>query len=93
MSIVYLVLSIAVLLLSLTLILGNWVIFWRVYVSKKLKASWIPLVGGVLGAVGLILLPVRQASGYWWVPLLVDFGCAPGFLYALWWHVMRKRNS
>jgi hypothetical protein len=59
-----------------------WVIVvnWLCVVMHR---SWVPLVGGLLGCLGLLVVPIASATAYWWVPFLVDFGSAPGLTLAL----------
>lgn len=38
--------------------------------------SLIPLFGGLLGMVGCIVAPSSSVRGFWWLPLIVDPGCA-----------------
>jgi riboflavin transporter FmnP len=75
--------------LSVLAIVGNLWIAIRWYLFKK-RASMIPFVGGVLGAAGLLLLPVIELRHFWWVPLVADLGCGP-MLLAVAFEQMRKR--
>ena len=52
--------------------LANWTIPFR-----KGGGSLIPLFGGLFAAAGLAVVPVDGLRSLWWVPLLVDLGCAP----------------
>ena len=53
--------------------------------------SMIPLLGGGIGALGSWLIPIHFLNEYWWIPLLLDWGCVPGLLYALtWWLFVRR---
>jgi hypothetical protein len=36
----------------------------------------LPLVGGVSGAIGCLVAPFAPIQRLWWVPLVVDPGCA-----------------
>jgi hypothetical protein len=49
----------------------------------KIHNSWVPLIGGVSGILGALVSPVETIRHLWWLPLLLDFGCIPGFLYTL----------
>lgn len=61
-------------------------------VDRNRHASWIPLIGGVFLSLSLIIIPIDGARAWWWIPLLLDFGCAPGFaLTAYWYAVQRKK--
>lgn len=42
------------LLLFLALALYNWTMFWRGFVLRQHAESWIPLLGGALGALGIV---------------------------------------
>lgn len=64
----------------------NWSVVAKRHVLKRPGGSWIPFVGGVLGAAAIFILPVRELHGYWWVPFLLDWGSAPGLLHAAYAH-------
>ena len=38
--------------------------------------SLVPLVVGLLGVFGMLLAPASYLQRLWWIPLLVDPGCA-----------------
>jgi hypothetical protein len=57
----------------------NWICIWRV-LSGGPYASWTPLLGGLAGMIGFRLVPDGSLHQVSWVPLIVDFGCAPGLL-------------
>ena len=72
--------TISVLLLAFSLwaIVGNlWITFGGLVKKRKKFESLIPFVGGLIGMVGVLLLPVSGVRHFWWVPLLVDLGCGP----------------
>jgi hypothetical protein len=46
------------------------------YLSSKKRGSTVPLLGGAAGAVGLWVGPMEWMRGYWWLPLVLDPGCA-----------------
>lgn len=75
--------SIILLVASAWLIILNASVLWKGAVLKEKTPSWIPLVGGIFGAIGLLALPVAVANRLWFVPLLVDWGSAPGMLFTL----------
>ena len=58
---------------------------------RRRAPSWIPLVGGVLGAVGLWTLPFPETRSLWWLPLFLDWGSIPGLTHAVVWHPRRPR--
>lgn len=54
--------------------------------------SWIPLLGGLLGAGAILLEPNGWLAGWWWAAFLADGGSAPGALYTLYFHLLRARH-
>ena len=64
--------------LFLFVFVGNWSIPIRYWLTKKKQPSWIPLLGGLFGVIALLIVPIDGARAFWWVPLVLDFGCAPG---------------
>lgn len=44
------------------------------------RTSLIPIIGGLFGAGGLLIIPLDSVRMWWWVPLLLDVGCAPMML-------------
>ena len=73
---------------SLLLMVGNWVIFFQ-----RTRASAIPIVGGLSGMVGLILLPVPGSWKFCWLPLVLDWASLPGILYAIWANMSAANQS
>jgi hypothetical protein len=58
--------------------------------------SAIPLIGGLLGAIGCVVAPSGTVQGLWWIPLLADPGCGLLFMFIiafLLWHVTFGRQS
>ena len=82
----------ALIALAAWIIALNWVVFWRIHIQKRKAPSWIPLVGGVLGVAGLLVLPSGNKSYYAWMLLLVDYGSIPGIAYSLTWNLLRRRT-
>lgn len=77
------------------LLLASWVIVlnWACVVRGlrgRGHSSWIPLVGGMLGAAGCWLAPDGALLQFWWVPLILDFGSAPGLVATLGYLLFRK---
>ncbi len=70
----------------------NWVIVVRGLLGYK-SGSWVPLIPGALTALGLWLLPVDAVARWWWVPLLVDWGCVPGFVHLALWLLFERRTG
>ena len=80
---------------TLLLLAGAWLmglnsaVFWRRHVQKRESSSWIPLLGGMLGAAGLLLIPFAPTQKWWWLPLVLDWGCLPGISYSILFHLVR----
>ena len=75
----------AVALLGLCLFLtamNDYIIFMAIVLRRGI-GSWGPLLGGLSGAAGLLLLPVPGTDKYWWVPPIADLGCVFGVGYNL----------
>jgi H+/Cl- antiporter ClcA len=73
----------------------NWFVVFQWMFAKK-HSSWIPLVGGVIAALGVGLIPNTEARSYWWIPLILDWGSVPGLLHAVGCglvHVLRKTRG
>jgi hypothetical protein len=60
----------------------NGYVFVQGMLRKRRTPSWIPLVGGIAGAIALLVQP-WWSRGWWWLPLLLDWGSAPGIVHAL----------
>jgi hypothetical protein len=58
--------------------------------SLRSGRSWIPLLGGLAAIAAMFILPFPHLRDYWWIPLLVDWGSAPGLLHALVVHSRRR---
>ncbi|HET6384299.1 MAG TPA: hypothetical protein VFJ58_12975 [Armatimonadota bacterium] len=76
-------------LASLWIMSLNWAVVWTIHVAKKRASSWIPLLGGSLGALGIALLPVPAVNRWWWTPFLLDWGSLPGIAENLIFHGRR----
>ena len=61
--------------------LGNWVTLIGAIVTKT-SSSFVPLIGGVLVAVGLVILPIEGLWKLAWIGLLADFGTVPLWTWA-----------
>ena len=66
--------SVILLAVSISAIVANYSISIRWYLFKK-RASLIPFIGGILGTVGIVCLPVVSIRRFWWIPLVADPGC------------------
>lgn len=54
--------------------IANWTLAIRWWLYKE-KATMIPIIGGVLGCIGLVFFPWKGATAWCWVPLFIDIGC------------------
>jgi hypothetical protein len=57
--------------------LNLWITFGGLLRKREKFHSLIPFVGGLIGMVGVLFLPVSGVRHFWWVPLLLDLGCGP----------------
>ena len=62
------------------------------FLGRKEGPSGIPLIGGIAGAIALLIAPVDGVARFWWVPLFADYGCLPS-LIALGFLLWRERRS
>lgn len=68
---------------ALGVIVLNWMVVWRWVFHRRRTGSWIPLLGGLAGSLGILISPSPVIHAYWWVPLLLDWGCVPGMTITL----------
>jgi hypothetical protein len=52
-----------------------WIAVGGLFKKREKFVSFIPFVGGILGMIGVLLLPVTGARPFWWIPILLDLGC------------------
>lgn len=71
----------------------NAIVFWKRHVLKHASSSWIPLLAGIAGVVSLCVIPVPQLVHWWFMPLLLDWGSAPGLLYTILFHCRCARQA
>jgi hypothetical protein len=70
--------SIILMVLSGLLLLANWLGLLAHYAHRVRNPdstrgySFVPVIGGVLGCVGILLLPFRGAWIWCWIPLVLD---------------------
>ncbi|MCX7045853.1 MAG: hypothetical protein NTX50_10275 [Candidatus Sumerlaeota bacterium] len=69
----------------------NAFIFWRIFLQKRQAPSWVPLLGGGFGVIGLLTIPFESAHTWWWLPLILDWGSLPGILHAIVFYVVRTK--
>ena len=67
--------------------IANWRVFYDNFILRQASSSWTPLLGGFLGAIGLLAIPFSALHQYWWLPFLLDWGSSPGIAHTIWWHL------
>jgi hypothetical protein len=87
-------LFVLLLFVAVTVSLSNWATAVNAIVTKK-SGSVIPLIGGGSGAIAFGIGPSDALRSFWWIPLLVDLGCAWllffGVVFVL-TRILRKRS-
>ncbi|PYP92880.1 MAG: hypothetical protein DMG65_02505 [Candidatus Angelobacter sp. Gp1-AA117] len=58
----------------------------------KNSGSFAMIMGGVLGAIGILLLPVSGAHKWFWLPAVLDFGCLPYFVMLAWFSLSQRKT-
>ena len=92
MEFLLVMLGIACLLAFFWISVFNASVLWA-SLRRRPRPSWIPLLGGVLGTVGLLLMPLPSLHALWWVPLLLDWGSLPGLAHTVVWHAVRRLRA
>jgi hypothetical protein len=49
--------------------------------TRRRAPSWVPLFGGALMTLGLLLVSQSWFHRGWWLPWLLDGGAVPGFAW------------
>ena len=75
--------------------LGNFLILVSLPFRKEKEGgvSFIPIIGGVLLTLGLLIIPFSGSARWCWVGLLIDFGCVPLFAWASVDSLFRKKPN
>jgi hypothetical protein len=81
--------SATLLLLGAWVCIANWHAAYLAFVVKQYVPSWIPILGGLLLALGALLCPFPDVRRWFWLAFLIDFGCVIGVGHALLWHGWR----
>ena len=71
---------------------ANWAVLVG-YLVKRKQGSMIPLMGGTCAAVALALSSLEWLRSSWWLPLLLDPGCALWAAEHVRWAVRRSGNK
>jgi len=62
---------------------------WFYFVEHKEPPSWVPLLGGIFGAIALFIVPVPGAKHWWLLPFFLDYGSIPGLTHTLISYLLR----
>ncbi len=71
----------------------NFKVFWQAYILRRAASSWVPFLGGLSGLVALLAIPIEGMNGWFWLPLLLDWGSLPGTLYSLYFNLFHKSKD
>ena len=69
------IMGIIILLLGITITLGNIIIIY-IYINNKKNISLVPFLGGILTFIGLILINNLSFKYIYLLPFILDIGCA-----------------
>lgn len=75
----------------ITLVNGG--IFVQMAILRQDAPSWVPLIGGLALMIALLLCPLPGTARWWWLPLLVDYGCVPGFAHTAWYYWRHRHDE
>ena len=75
--------SLSLLAYSVFVIFIDASIFWYGIVRGEDTPYTIVFLGGSVGALGLLVLPVPGANLWWWLPFLLDWASLPFLIYVL----------
>ncbi len=42
-----------------------------------------------VSVIGFLMIPDNPYRHLWWIAFLIDWGCAPGIVYTVIWHIVR----
>ena len=73
-------LGVTLIIIGSVAIAYNAMIFWNTVVRKDHAPSVVPLFGGVLVALGVMLLPITESWKWAWIPFVIDWGGLPFLL-------------
>lgn len=75
--------SVLLLAIATLALVANWSLVLAVIVTKRSGVSMLPVVGGVFGMLGLVVLPVKGSAAWAWAPLVLDPSGIPAIVVAL----------
>ena len=74
------VLSVFLIVVFIVFSINHYVFAYQRIINKKEGYSYVPLINGVIGGVGLYLSPIESLSKLWWIAFITDWGCMPLFI-------------
>lgn len=81
MDLIRWIISVAFIFAFLWIAVANWSIVWIYCFTRKNVGSCIPMMGGLLGAIGMWILPIDGSHRIAWIPFLLDWGSIPHLVY------------
>ena len=82
------ILSFALMGVFAVLALSHLVVAYYRIIRRRPGFSSVPLVNGLIGALGIGLFPDPEVSRFWWVALLIDWGCVPLLVEVVVWKLL-----
>ena len=64
-------------------IIMNWLVFVNNAILRKPWVSAVPLIGGVMAAISMVLLPVESLWKWAWICVVVDWGSLPLIVWSI----------
>jgi hypothetical protein len=77
MTITLWIISLALITFAVYMAVMNWAVFFNNHILRKKWTSAVPLIGGLVGAIGIVLLPACGSWKYAWLPFILDWGSIP----------------
>lgn len=90
MEILFWIISILLISFGSLFIVFNFWIFVRSTIFRKHAPSVAPIIGGIITAVGIFLIPVEGVYKFAWIPLILDVACVPYLLLFLMYEIYFK---
>ena len=78
---------IALFLLSLYIIIVNWITIFSNYSKTSKKPSNIVLLGGILICIAFLISPINQLKSFWWLGFVIDYGSLPIFIHTVYFYI------
>lgn len=62
------------------IMIENWSMLINLF-FKESRAPFVPLAGGCLAVIGILIAPFENQVYWFWTPLLLDWGCIPMWIW------------